>query len=324
MAKDGQQSSGREEDGKGRGMFSREGLDRLAKLNRSKLKDHLTTADKLPPPSQTAGRRRVDRRGSSGSPTRTDLESLCPGRVVESPQGVCYVVERSLEEVAPEQMDLQREYDRTFNGGGINVTEEGLHPSLRPLLASMPSGPATPVERIAYLDIETCGMIGMTVFLVGLLTWREGRLVMIQFLARDYSEERAMLARSWDFLEEVSTLVTFNGLTFDVPYIEDRVAATGLRPRSLRASHVDMLHESRRRWRGILPNCRLQTLERFICGRLRRGDIPGDQIPSVYHEFVRTKDARQMAIVLHHNALDLLTLAELVVSVLQGREVDGL
>jgi len=298
-------------------MFSRQGLDRLAKLSRSKLKDHLTTADKLPPPSKQGRQGRRETRRRSGSPARADLESLCPGRVVESPQGVCYVVERFLEEVAPEQMDLQREYDRTFNGGGINATEESLHPSLRPLLA-------TPPERIAYLDIETCGMIGMTVFLVGMLAWRGGRLVMVQFLARDYSEERAMLARSWDFLDEVSTLVTFNGLSFDVPYIEDRAAATGLRPRSLGASHVDMLHESRRRWKAILPNCRLQTLERFICGRLRRGDIPGDQIPAVYHEFVRTKDARQMEIVLHHNALDLLTLAELTVSVLQGREVDGL
>ncbi len=298
-------------------MFSRQGLDRLAKLNRSKLKDRLTTADKLPLPSQPTGLQRGGGRGRGGASAGADLESLCPGRVVKGPQGTCYCLEQTLERVAPEQMDLHRQYDRTFNGGGINVTEEGLHPALRPLLA-------TPAEGIAYLDIETCGMIGMPVFMVGLLLWREGRLVMVQLLARDYSEEQAMLGRCWELLDEVSTLVTFNGLSFDVPYIEDRAAATGLGARRLEASQVDMLHESRRRWKGILPNCRLQTLERFICGRLRRGDIPGDQIPAVYHEFVRTKDARQMGIVLHHNALDLLTLAELTVLVLQGREVDGL
>ncbi|NIA21869.1 MAG: hypothetical protein GWP05_07895 [Anaerolineaceae bacterium] len=67
----------------------------------------------------------------------------------------------------------------------------------------------------------------------------------------------------------------------------------------------------------------------FVHGDEARDRTPGarsagDQIPAVYHEFVRTKDARQMKIVLHHNALDLLTLAELTVLVLQGCEVDGL
>ena len=60
-----------------------------------------------------------------------------------------------------------------------------------------------------------------------------------------------------------------------------------------------------------LPNCKLQTLERFVCRRLRRDDIAGSQIPREYHQFVRTGDARQLCSILQHNALDLLTLAEL-------------
>jgi hypothetical protein len=167
-------------------------------------------------------------------------------------------------------------------------------------------------------------MAGMPAFLVGFLVWQDDGLVLRQFLARDYSEEPAMLERAWELLDGVSTLVTFNGASFDIPFIEDRAAASGLAPRRLGPRHVDMLHESRRRWKGVLPNCKLQTLERFVCGHLRHGDIPGDLIPAVYHEFVRTGDARQMEVILHHNALDLLTLAELTIYVLQNREVDGL
>jgi uncharacterized protein YprB with RNaseH-like and TPR domain len=79
--------------------------------------------------------------------------------------------------------------------------------------------------------------------------------------------------------------------------------------------HCDLLHHARRRWRERLPNCKLQTLEQAICGRRRRGDIPGRAIPLAYHEFVRTGDAWQMRNVLHHNALDLVTLLQLSICV---------
>ena len=73
-----------------------------------------------------------------------------------------------------------------------------------------------------------------------------------------------------------------------------------------RLVHLDLLHHARRRWKG-----RLQTLERFVCGRLRAGDIPGHEIPAAYHHFVRTHDAWQIRSILHHNALNLMTLLEL-------------
>jgi len=78
-------------------------------------------------------------------------------------------------------------------------------------------------------------------------------------------------------------------------------------------AHLDLLHVCRRIWRDVLPNCRLQTLERRICGRVRTADIPGSEIPEAYHEYVRTGNALEMLDVLEHNRQDLLTLAELMV-----------
>ncbi|MFW6133469.1 MAG: ribonuclease H-like domain-containing protein [Planctomycetota bacterium] len=74
----------------------------------------------------------------------------------------------------------------------------------------------------------------------------------------------------------------------------------------------------RRRWRRDVPNCRLQTLEAVLCGRHRRGDIPDAAIPEAYHDFVATGDARRMGDILHHNLLDLLTMAQLVSALLTG------
>ena len=68
------------------------------------------------------------------------------------------------------------------------------------------------------------------------------------------------------------------------------------------------------------PNHRLQTLESFLCQRKRVGDVPGSEIPDVYHEFVRNGDARDIAAVFHHNRLDLLTMVQLVTIFLSDRD----
>jgi len=61
----------------------------------------------------------------------------------------------------------------------------------------------------------------------------------------------------------------------------------------------------------VLPNCRLQTLERFVCGRARYNDLDGALVPAAYHHFVRTGQTHEIGAILKHNALDLITLVEL-------------
>jgi hypothetical protein len=107
-----------------------------------------------------------------------------------------------------------------------------------------------------------------------------------------------------------------------------RTLACGLFDLPARPDHVDLLPESRRRWRREVPNCRLQTLEALVCGRRRQGDIAGWDIPAAYHEFVRARQAddavrlrrslRTIQSILHHNAPDLLTMAELSAHILEA------
>jgi uncharacterized protein YprB with RNaseH-like and TPR domain len=135
------------------------------------------------------------------------------------------------------------------------------------------------------------------------------------FLARDYPEEKAALA-AFHEVARGKRLITFNGKSFDWPYIEGRSITYRLqfeRP----VAHFDLLHHARKTWKYSLPNCKLQTLELYLCGRTRIDDVPGSQIPAAYHEFVATHaatgaGAHLMAPILHHNALDILTMAELV------------
>lgn len=170
---------------------------------------------------------------------------------------------------------------------------------------------------LLFVDIETTGLSSaQPLFLVGALEFspatHEGKLHL--FLARDYPEERPLLG-AFHELAAGKSLVTFNGKSFDWPYIEGRSTAHRLRFEKPPA-HFDLLHFARRQWKNQLPNCKLQTLELYLCGRNRIDDVAGGDIPRTYHEFVRTHaqsggGAHLMGPILHHNALDILTMAEL-------------
>lgn len=166
-------------------------------------------------------------------------------------------------------------------------------------------------QELLFMDIESTGLSNSPLFLIGILVWEGNAWVVRQYFARNYAEEPATLAFFSEACRDRRLLITFNGKSYDMPFIRARCAATGVSPPAP-IEHFDLLHESRRVWREQLPDCRLQTLERFICGRLRHGDIPGDQIPEAYHRYVRTDNAWQMVDVLKHNMLDLVTLADLI------------
>lgn len=168
-------------------------------------------------------------------------------------------------------------------------------------------------ERALFIDTETTGLAGNMVFLLGAMRVVGGDIVLTQVLARDYREEPALLEAWRDMAARAEFLVSFNGKSFDVPVLRDRLGLHRLEapPELL---HIDLLHHARRRWRTVLPDCRLQTIEWQLCGRRRVGDIPGEEIPAAYHHFVRTGDSRDMLTVLHHNALDLLTLADIALA----------
>ncbi len=189
------------------------------------------------------------------------------------------------------------------------------------LVPSLEAGsPPLRVHSLLLLDIESLGFIGRPLFLIGVLHARTSGgkipgLEVIQYLARDYSEEEAILRVFHAEAAEADVWVTYNGRTFDLPFLELRAVHHRLdAPRPSR--HLDLLPVARRLWGETLPDCRLKTLERLICGRPRsQGDIDGARIPSAYHAFVRTGEPLEMIDILRHNAADLMGLLDLYLRV---------
>jgi len=261
-------------------------------------------------------------RGRAGAPQADvaplSLADACAGAVtiVPTPLGPLpyYRIRRTLASVAPESAEIASEYSAVLRGARQRFGDDDALEASAALCHAADGGPEDPL----FMDTETCGFSGTAIFLVGMMQYAEGELVFEQCFARDYSEEPAVLAVFAERYAAARVLVTFNGKAFDMSMIRERCAFHGIELPRRRTPHLDLLHESRRRWKGEVPNCRLQTLERHLCQRRRVGDIPGSEIPDAYHRFVATGDARQVADILHHNLLDLLTMAQLVVAILTG------
>lgn len=191
-----------------------------------------------------------------------------------------------------------------------HLSKQPLEGELGELIQAMPG-------RVAMLDLETCGLSGAALFLVGLLRWVDDQPIVELLFARNYAEEAAVLASLWRRLNEVDVLVTFNGKSFDWPMVVDRSRRYLLHKKLELPTpgHVDMLHHARRKYKQVLPDCKLQTIESQVCRRPRGPDIPGSQIPAAYDHYVRTGHDDEMRQVRQHNALDLVTLLDITMRV---------
>lgn len=165
-------------------------------------------------------------------------------------------------------------------------------------------------EDFVLIDIETLGMFQRPIILLGLARVRGDGIRVEQFLLRRIDEEPAALAGLLDHLGGRRAFVTFNGRTFDVPYIRERLAYYGIRA-NLEGPHFDVLHFSRRAWRDCVPDCKLTTLERCFLGIEREDDVPSAMVPEFYESYMRTGNPGPLVPIVEHNRRDLLTLASL-------------
>jgi uncharacterized protein YprB with RNaseH-like and TPR domain len=234
------------------------------------------------------------------------LEEVVPGaRVIENARGRCVLVE--------EDLPLDRRH------GDVSLSRfRALLPATLAVLAGDPAPEAYAsfaAERTAFLDTETTGLAGgpgTAAFLVGVAFVRGDVLRLRQYVMRDYDEEPALLEAVAGDLREVTHLVTFNGRGFDVPLLEARFRLNRARMPLAAAVHLDLLPPVRRLWGERFESCRLQALEAELLGLRRHGDVPGEEIPGLYFDYLRSRNARGLAPVLEHNRLDVVSLAALL------------
>jgi len=252
---------------------------------------------------------------SSDGGSAQDLHKLLADNTIDTAFGPLCLLRRSVCQLWSQGAEAARYYRWAVGGAGQRLLAEDDCPQDLARLIQSPLG------RTVYLDIETCGLAGAVVFLAGLLWLDDDDFVAEQLFALNYPQEAALIGQTARRLTQFDVVVSFNGKRFDIPTLQERAAFHRVQWPSL-PTHVDLLDWARRRWGKLLPNCKLQTLETFLCRRRRIDDIPGWDIPQAYHDFVRDGKAGKIKQILHHNLLDLLTMAQLVAALTANEDPD--
>jgi uncharacterized protein YprB with RNaseH-like and TPR domain len=227
-----------------------------------------------------------------------------------------------LRERAPAPRAPRRAMDRALPGTEIDdglwlIESQVAHPlpdAPLPLAFARRDGHVD-ASQLMFFDTETTGLAGGTgtrAFMVGAADWHDGALRVRQLLIANMAAERAMLKVFASWLQPSTVLASYNGRSYDAPLLRTRYRLARLKDPLNGLDHLDLLHPSRRRWRGRWENCRLATIEREALRILREDDLPGSQAPAAWLSYLRGGDAVNLRRVAEHNRQDVATLSQLL------------
>ena len=230
-----------------------------------------------------------------------EIDTVLNGSYLSNPLGEVFVVE-------------QRYGTDYLHGSASILCAQPL--SMIAQWANDPRIAKLPLSSFAFLDTETSGLTGGTgtyAFLVGVARFINGQFVLRQYFMRDPAEEPALLEGLSQFLAPAQALVSFNGKSFDIPLLTTRYTLHRIPPPYKGYSHLDLLPLARRLWRDRLESRALKYLEAHILGLHRTSEeVPGYEIPYLYFDYLRTRDARPLVGVFYHNAMDVVAMAALL------------
>ncbi|MER2088948.1 MAG: ribonuclease H-like domain-containing protein [Sporosarcina sp.] len=207
------------------------------------------------------------------------------------------------------------EYDAGHHHG--NIALSGLKSTIDKWRTSGEVHPLSPdfSKQLLFFDTETTGLkgAGTLIFLMGFLEQTASSFKMTQYVLPGPNHEAAFLYET-GLWEKPSTLVTYNGKSFDIPMVETRWTMNRRElPPLLDHTQIDLLHGSRRIWKGEMATFRLPAIEEEQLGFYREGDIPGHMAPIIYQDAVKNGRAELLMKVLVHNEWDILSLVALYI-----------
>lgn len=165
-----------------------------------------------------------------------------------------------------------------------------------------------------FLDIETTGLSPRTSHLYQ-ITICHKKEVHQWFLDRP-AEEKEMLVSFHSYLAGHVTadacLVTYNGSTFDLPYLEKKAAFYSLNQPLSGMRQIDLYALLRPYRKLISPDSfKQKDLERYV-GLDRQDPYSGGDLISIYHHYLETASAELLHDLLLHNLEDVIGMIEIL------------
>ena len=146
-------------------------------------------------------------------------------------------------------------------------------------------------DSFCVFDIETTGLSPQvsSLYLLGVAYMENNRLTLIQWFADDYTSEKEILREFAKTISSFSTVVHYNGSTFDIPYLEKKYAAHHLPSPFENKSSLDIYRRlnKQKHWFEV-PNLKLTTAETLVHFN-RHDTFTGKECIKLYTDFMQKK-----------------------------------
>lgn len=179
-------------------------------------------------------------------------------------------------------------------------------------------------DNIGVFDIETTGLKpdNCSVILIGFLKREKNEYRLYQYFAENTLEEGMILKAFFDDLKGTDCLVSYNGQSFDIPFINRRIEIADsdngneIDTSSFdKVAHFDIYRILRyySDIKSFLPDLRQKTVEKYMgIDLIRKDEISGKESVELYYEYISFPKKEIMEKILLHNRDDVLQLFKLI------------
>lgn len=175
-----------------------------------------------------------------------------------------------------------------------------------------------------FYDIETTGLSqkSCSIYIIGAIAREGSGWVLCQWMAEDLSEESKIIHAFFDFIQNCTSLIQYNGSRFDQPFLEARAGQYNIASPFLRLRSLDLYKELKvcRSLLG-LSGMKQPDLENFLHRPTRRF-CDGGKCIQLYKAYLHSKGSDLAGILLGHNREDLIGLGN-ITSMLGYRALYG-
>ena len=169
-------------------------------------------------------------------------------------------------------------------------------------------------EHSCLLDIETTGFSRdyNQIYMIGLARIIDNKLVVTLLFAENPQKEKDILDEFINLTKDITDFITFNGLSFDFPFIKKRLEHFGYEYDFKCYNHLDIYKESKPLKRLLkLNNLKQKTIEAFL-GINRDDTYNGGQLIEQYHTYCECKDEECYKNLITHNLEDVKGMADIL------------
>lgn len=170
-------------------------------------------------------------------------------------------------------------------------------------------------EDIIFFDIETTGFSPETtlLYMIGCIYYQQDTLICTQWFSDNKESQKDIIIAFMEFINKYKLLICYNGLGFDIPYLQKKCHIYNL-PYPIEQMAVLDIYKQLQPYRNIfhIPNLKQKSVETFL-GINREDKYNGGELIEIYLEYLENHSNNNLNLLTLHNRDDLIGMTSLLV-----------